>query len=64
VDINGAKHIQYDLLVHIGFACFSDDFDAENILYLPEKAELNIENVLHSLEKIDFENQQTLILFE
>lgn len=35
-DVIGAKHVNYDLLVHIGEACFSEKFNEKHYYVLPE----------------------------
>ena len=42
IDTNGAKHLNYDLLVKIGFSCFSDELIKQNIYYMPEIKNLEL----------------------
>ena len=39
-DIIGAKHVNYDLLVHFGEACFSEEYDKRHYYILPEAEDL------------------------
>jgi|JI61114BRNA_FD_contig_21_986327_length_388_multi_3_in_0_out_0_1 diphthamide biosynthesis enzyme Dph1/Dph2-like protein len=34
-DVIGAKHVNYDLLVHFGEACFSEQFQKQHYYVLP-----------------------------
>ena len=66
VDLIGANHIDYDLLIHFGTSCFSDSLQNsinEKILFILPKKKLNLDNFIQTLDKYDKEIPLVVIKF-
>ncbi|CAD8045485.1 unnamed protein product [Paramecium sonneborni] len=60
VNVIGARHIKYDLIIHFGEACFSEDH-SDKIIYVLPHFEYDSIQLINSIESIE---QSSWVLFD